>query len=165
MSHAAGLPLLARSNRYRGRTAIIDGQGTFTYADLLRTSSSVAAALLAGREDLQEERIAFAVTPGFAWVATQWGIWRAGGVAVPLPLNCPRPELEHFVEDSKASKVVCDALALERLSPVAASRGIPALTYDGLCSRQAPELPDIGLNVTNERRAMILYTSGTSSQP
>jgi len=138
---------------------------SFSYTDLLTTSSSVAAALLAGREDLQEERIAFAVTPGFPWVATQWGIWRAGGVAVPLPLNCPRPELEHLVEDSKASKVVCDALSLQRLSPVAASRGIRPLTYDGLCSRRTPELSDTDLDVSNGRRAMILYTSGTSSRP
>ena len=29
----------------------------------------------------------FLLTPGFPWVAVQWGIWRAGGVAVPLPLN------------------------------------------------------------------------------
>jgi malonyl-CoA/methylmalonyl-CoA synthetase len=165
MRHTTSFPLLAQCERYRGRTAIIDEQGSFSYTDLLTTSSSVATALLASRDDLQGERIAFAVTPGFPWVATLWGIWRAGGVAVPLPLTCSIPELEHLVEDSKASKVVCDASALQRLSPVAASRGIGALTYDGLSSRQAPELPDTGLNITNERRAMILYTSGTSSQP
>ena len=65
-------------------------QGAFTYNDLLDASSRVATALLAGREDLQEERVAFLVTPGFPWVAAQWGIWRAGGVAVPLPLNSTR---------------------------------------------------------------------------
>jgi len=165
MSHNTSLPLLAQCSRYRERTAIIDGWGTFTYADLLPASSSVASALLAGREDLQEERIAFAVTPGFAWVATQWGIWRAGGVAVPLPLNSPTPELEYLIDDSRASTLVCDALSLASLSPVAVSRGIRALAYDELCTRQTPEPLDIGLNVTSERRALILYTSGTSSRP
>jgi malonyl-CoA/methylmalonyl-CoA synthetase len=74
-------------------------------------SSRVAATLLAGREDLQEERVAFLLTPGFPWVAVQWGIWRAGGVAVPLPINSTRPELEYFIDDSRAARLVCDALA------------------------------------------------------
>ena len=164
MSHTS-LSLFAQCSRHRGRTAIIDGQGTFSYADLLETSCSVAAELLAGREDLQEERIAFAITPGFPWVATQWGIWRAGGVAVPLALNCPRPELEYFIDDSRASTLVCDALTLPQLSPIAASRGMRALTSDQLCTRQTSALPDTGLNVSADRRAMILYTSGTSSRP
>ena len=165
MSHITRLPFRAQGDRYRGRTAIVDGRGTFTYTELLGASSSVAAALLAGRGDLQEERIAFAVTPGFPWVATQWGIWRAGGVAVPLPLSSPTPELEYLIDDSRASTLVCDSLALVSVSSVAASRGIRALAYDRLCSRQGPEPRDIGPNVTSERRALILYTSGTSSRP
>ena len=165
MSHTTSFPLLAQCNRHRGRTAIIDGQGVFSYTDLLAMSSSVAAALPLGREDLEEERVAFAVTPGFAWVATQWGIWQAGGVSVPLPLNSPRPELEYIIDDSRASVLVYDALARPLLSPVAASRGIRALRYDQLCTRGTRTSPDVGLNVTNKSRAMILYTSGTSSRP
>ncbi len=94
------LPLMARGQSYGPRTSIVDAQGTFTYDDLLQASASVAAALLAGHEDLKEARVAFLVTPGFPWVATQWGIWRAGGVAVPLPLNATRPELEYIVDDT-----------------------------------------------------------------
>ena len=164
-SRTTSIPLLAQCNRHRGRTAIIDGQGSFSYTHLQEMSSRVAAALLRGREDLHEERIAFAVTPGFAWVATQWGIWQAGGVAVPLPLNSPKPELEYFIDDSRASTLVCDALASPLLSPIAASRGIRELTFDGLMTRQISEQPDIGRSVTSERRAMILYTSGTLSRP
>ena len=125
----------------------------------------MAFALLACREDMQEERVAFAVTPGFAWVATQWAIWRAGGVAVPLPLNSPRPELEYLIDDSRASTLVCDASTLPLLSSVAASRSIRTLGYDELRPPQTPEFQDIGLNVASDRRAMILYTSGTSSRP
>src|SRR5690242_1245 len=164
MSHTSSLPLLAQCDRYRERTAITDARATFTYTELLQTSSTVAAALLAGREDLREERVAFAVTPGFAWVATLWGIWRAGGVAVPLPLSSPTPELEYFIDDSKSSALVGDVLALPLLSQLALSRDIRALAYDEICTRQA-EHPHVGLILGNERRAMILYTSGTSSRP
>lgn len=165
MSHAPNLPILTQANRHKTRPAIIDRHGSFTYADLLGASTRVTAALLAGGEDLQQERIAFAITPGFAWVATLWGIWRAGGVAVPLPLNSPRPELEYFIDDSRASAVVADDLALPTVSPIAASRSIRSLRYDDLSTRPAEELPAIGPNLTPERRAMILYTSGTSSRP
>src|SRR5215475_1011756 len=152
MSYATSLPLIARSSRYGGRTAIIEEQGTFSHTDLQGTSSSVASALLAGREDLQEERIAFSITPGFAWVATKWGIWRAGGVAVPLPLNSPRPELEYLIEDSRASTLVCDVSTLPLVSSLAASRSIRALRYDELRPPRTRELQDIRLNVASDRR-------------
>jgi malonyl-CoA/methylmalonyl-CoA synthetase len=165
MSQPNSRLLLAQCDRYSRRTAIIDGQKAFSYIDLLETSSSIAAALLTGREDLREERIAFAITPGFAWVATLWGIWRAGGVAVPLPLNSPRPELEYLIDNSRASTVVCDDIALPTLSAIAAARGVRALRCDELSTSQTPGLPDIGPNLRNNKRAMILYTSGTSSRP
>ena len=130
-------------------------------SDLLDASSRVATALLAGRNDIQEQRVAFLVTPGFPWVAVQWGIWRAGGVAVPLPLNSTRPELEYFIDDTKSSTLVFDALAETLLAPIATARGINALSCDQVLVGQSGELPQ----VTGERRAMILYTSGTTSRP
>jgi malonyl-CoA/methylmalonyl-CoA synthetase len=39
------------------------------------------------------------------------------------------------------------------------------LSYDQLPARQAAELPGITPDVTRQRRAMILYTSGTTSRP
>jgi malonyl-CoA/methylmalonyl-CoA synthetase len=155
------LPFIAHAQRHDGRTAVIDSQGSFTYKALLDASSRVAGALLAGREDLHEERVAFLMTPGFPWVATQWGIWRAGGVAVPLPLNVTRPELEYFIDNAGPSTLACDALAAPLLAPIAAARSIRALSYDQLPACQPAEFE----NITIERRAMILYTSGTTSRP
>ena len=154
-------PLFVHAQRHAGRTAVVDSQGSYTYRDLLEASSRVATALLAGQEDLNEKRVAFLVTPGFPWVAAQWGIWRAGGVAVPLPLNSTKPELEYFVEDIAASAVVLDAHAAPFLVPIAAARGIRALPYEHLAAFQSAKLPE----VNGERRAMILYTSGTTSRP
>jgi malonyl-CoA/methylmalonyl-CoA synthetase len=155
------LPLIAHARGRNARVAVVDSQGSFTYNDLLDASSRVASALLAGCDDLHEERIAFLMTPGFPWVATQWGIWRAGGVAVPLPLNATRPELEYLIENSEPSTLAFDTLADPLLTPIAATRRIRALSYDQFPAHQPAELPDIAL----ERRAMILYTSGTTSRP
>jgi malonyl-CoA/methylmalonyl-CoA synthetase len=155
------LPLIAQGERHDRRAAIVDSQGAFTYNDLLDASSRVATGLLAGHEDLREERVAFLLTPGFPWVAVQWGIWRAGGVAVPLPLNSPTSELEYFIDDTKASTLVFDAEAESLLAPIATARGIRALHYDRILACRPAELPEIA----SERRAMILYTSGTTSRP
>jgi malonyl-CoA/methylmalonyl-CoA synthetase len=188
ISRASRLPFIAHAQRHGKRTAVVDSQGSFTYNELLDASSRVATALLASRNDdqrneaqrnkvqrsdLQEDRVAFLITPGFPWVAVQWGIWRAGGVAVPLPLNSTRPELEFFIDDAQASALVFDAQAASLLAPIAAARGIRALPYEQLLPRQSPDLPDIVPDITSDvapdiasdRRAMILYTSGTTSRP
>ena len=122
---------MVRAQQHGERAAVVDSQGSFTYDDLLAASERVATALIGGytdlrQNDLQEERVAFLLTPGFPWVAVQWGIWRAGGVAVPLPLNSANPELEFFIDDTQASTVVFDAHAASTLAPIAAARGIPA---------------------------------------
>jgi malonyl-CoA/methylmalonyl-CoA synthetase len=169
IGRSSQLPIIAQADRHGRRTAVVEAQGAFTYNDLLDASSRVAAALLAGRVDLREERVAFLVTPGFPWVAVQWGIWRAGGVAVPLPLNSSGPELQYFIDDTEASALVLDAQAAPVLAPIAAARGIRTLFYEQLPASQAAELGDvninINLNINSERRAMILYTSGTTSRP
>jgi malonyl-CoA/methylmalonyl-CoA synthetase len=154
-------PLIANAQSFGPRTAVVDAQGIFTYDDLLDVSTRVATALLAGRDDLQEERVGFLVTPGFPWIAMQWGIWRAGGVAVPLPLNSTRPELEYLIDDTGASALVFDTPAAILLKPIAAAHGVGAFPYDQLPIGPAASLPEI----SSERRAMILYTSGTTSRP
>jgi malonyl-CoA/methylmalonyl-CoA synthetase len=154
-------PLIAQAQRQDGRTAIIDSQGSFTYSELLEASSRVAAALLADKEDLREERVALMVTPGFPWVAVLWGIWRAGGIAVPLPLKSAKSELEFFLSDSGASTVAFDAQSCSVVSPVAAALAVRALPYERCCACQPAKLPDVAC----DRSAMILYTSGTTSRP
>lgn len=168
ISRASRDLLFVYAQQHGGRTAVVDSQGAFTYQDLLNASSRLATALLAdrvteagGELHLREQRVAFLVTPGFPWVATEWGIWRAGGVAVPLPLNSTRPELEYLINDTQASTLVFDADAAPVLAPIASARGIRALSYEQLLAFQAAELP----NINSERRAMILYTSGTTSRP
>lgn len=164
-SSLSRVPLIAQAERHGGRIAIVDSQQSFTYNELSNASSRVARAMLAGRGDLHEERVAFLITPGFQWVAVQWGIWRAGGVAVPLPVNSARPELEYFVDDTRASTLVFDEQGASLLEPIATARGIRPLSYDQLLTRQSPQTSNSPSDIGDERRAMILYTSGTTNRP
>jgi acyl-CoA synthetase (AMP-forming)/AMP-acid ligase II len=159
------LPLIERAVDFGTRTAIIDPTGTYSYADLLEASRRVAARLLDGGEDLREARIAFLVTPGFAYVATQWGIWRAGGIAVPLGLAHPTPELEYVLDDTGASHVLADAALLERVRLLAEGRGLPLYELGEVLPATGEEDESALPAVESDRRAMILYTSGTTSKP
>ncbi len=161
MRDASPLPFIAQAQLHEKQVAIIDQQGAFTYLDLLDASSRVAAALLAGIGDLREARVGFLVTPGFQWVAAQWGIWRAGGIAVPLPLNAVKAELEYILDDAEASILMFDAAGAAQLAPLAEARGLRTFHCDTPLEDPAPELPEI----STTRRAMILYTSGTTSRP
>src|SRR2546428_2430689 len=100
------LSLVARARGHGDRPAIIAREGTFRYRDLLDASARVAECLLAGHDDLAEARIAFLTAPGFHYVAIQWGIWRAGGIAVPLAVAHPPAELGYVVRDADAQTVV-----------------------------------------------------------
>src|SRR5689334_671047 len=82
--------LVARLERFarRGGTAVIDDDGTRSFAAIEESSRRVAAALLGGRRSLSGQRVALLVTPGAAWVEAFFGVLRAGGCAVILsPLH------------------------------------------------------------------------------
>ena len=144
------------------RIAVVDQQGEHSYDELRAASHSVAGALLDDAHDLREARVAFMVEPGLGYVATQWGTWLAGGVAVPLCLSHPDPELEYVLDDTGATLVVASPAHVERMSRLAAPRGVRLLPLaDALSAAARTDLPD----VADARRAMILYTSGTTSRP
>ncbi len=154
-------PTIARAHGCIEKTAVIDSAGSYSYRDLLDASGRIASALLAGRDDLGEERVAFLIAPGFPWVAVLWGIWRAGGIAVPLPLGSPPTELEYFAADTQASALIADDANREALARVGDGRHIRVLGYNEMLAHQLVTLP----NIASNRRAMILYTSGTTSRP
>lgn len=156
------LPIAARARSHAERTAIVAPEGTFTYAELLDASARVAGALLDGRADLEGERVAFLVPPGWSYAAVQWGAWRAGGIAVPLAVSHPPAELEYVIGDADTAVVVAHPEFAEVLRPLAERGGRRfLLTDDLLAAAPAPALPA----VAEDRPAMIVYTSGTTGKP
>lgn len=155
------LKLIDRAKNYARRTALIAAGRTYTYGELLAESESIAAYLLSEDLDLQEKRVAFMATPGMDYVKTQWGIWRAGGIAVPLCTSHPLPALRYTLEDSMAEVLVVSSAYEALLKPLAKEKGLRFLNLQTLEEQKTVDLPVIEI----ERRAMILYTSGTTSKP
>jgi malonyl-CoA/methylmalonyl-CoA synthetase len=155
------LPLIEQAQQHLERTAISDCDGSYTYAELLDSSARVATALLNGARDLGEQRVCFQLAPSFNWVVVQWGIWRAGGVAVPLPAICTEPEVEYLITDSAASILVSDRASSSTLLPFATGERRLLDIEEIRGDMPIPALPE----VEPSRRAMMLYTSGTTSRP
>src|SRR5262249_54083771 len=91
-----------------------------------------------------------------------WGISLAGGIAVPLPLGAPAGELEYILDDTETAAVVFDDANEKILCALSARRHSRAYSCGNMLAHAADSvLPAI----TGGRRAMILYTSGTTSRP
>jgi malonyl-CoA/methylmalonyl-CoA synthetase len=155
------LPLIDRAHQNLTKTAIVATEGTFTYQDLLETSAKIATKLLDNIADLQEQRVAFLIPSGFQYVATQWGIWRAGGIAVPLCVSHPKPELDYVISDSGVSIIIAHPNFESLLRPIAEEKNIRFILTSETLPEQVSLLPKIELT----RRALILYTSGTTGKP
>jgi malonyl-CoA/methylmalonyl-CoA synthetase len=144
------------------RVAVVVADRSYTYGDLDRASRCVAAALLGSDGDLRETRVAFLVQPGFEYAAVQRGIWRAGGVALPLAVSHPPPELDYVIRDASATVVVGEPSVAGTLKPLAETAGGRFVsTVDVMADRRERDLPHLGPT----RRAMIVYTSGTTARP
>lgn len=155
------LQLISRAKAHSGRTALMADGCEFLYSDLLQASAAVAAALLGDATDLAEARVAFMAPAGFPYLAMQWGIWRAGGVAVPLSVSVTPPELAHVLGDSGATLAIASAPHAGKLKSSALSSEGGVLIYEELDRSVTADLPEISCG----RRAMILFTSGTTSTP
>lgn len=153
--------LLERATSFKDRVALVSNGRSYSYDTLLNTSQSVAANLLKGKTDFQEARISFLVPPSFEYTAIQWGIWAAGGIAVPLCVLHPLPSIQYVLEDTKAEIVIVHADFHTFLMPLEKEIGVKLVALEKVIKTNQCILPQIDL----VRRAMILYTSGTTSKP
>ena len=154
------LPFIARARLFADHIAFRTPEASHTYHALLERSAVIASELLGDQDDLQEARVALLVAPGFEYTASQWAIWRAGGIKLPICLSATEPEWEYALTDSQVSIVIADAANAPKIAPLCARLGVRLMVVDEIQGTSKP-LPDIDVN----RRAMILYTSGTTSKP
>ena len=200
----SGIGLIDRARGFGPRAAIVSEGITYRYTDLLRASEEVAGRLLQNTGDLKEDRVAYLIPASFQYAAVQWGIWRAGGIGVPLSAGAREPELEHVLSDAEVSSVLVAREFHNRIEPLCGRLGIPVISAEeilrgtggGGAQGESPEVegesPEVrpgrletgpgwearpGTDdasgtasrelpvLSPSRRAMMLYTSGTTSRP
>lgn len=143
------------------KLALVDADTRCTYRELNTRVDRFAAGLLRGSSDLAEERIAFLIPASLDYVTALRGIWRAGGIAIPLNSASAEAELEHYLGSTGVTRVVANAAQQAAVRALCERRNIELLSVDAVLAMQPSALPD----VADTRRAMILFTSGTTSKP
>ncbi|WP_333606153.1 acyl-CoA synthetase [Novosphingobium sp.] len=151
-------PLLQGDN---DRTALIDGERRVTYGALNGLANRLATGLLGSKEDLEEERIAFFLPASTDYVAVMHAVWRAGGIAVPLNVAATVAELDHYLRCARVTRLITQSEHHAMLGGLCAKLSIRLLQPDELMAGEAGVLPDIA----DDRRAMMVFTSGTTSKP
>ncbi|GAB4408554.1 MAG: acyl-CoA synthetase [Microscillaceae bacterium] len=151
--------LFAQIAAYGDKTAIHDQNGVHTYAQLWAQSQHLARQLRGELDDLAEARIAFMAVPDARFVVMQWAIWQAGGVAVPVSVMHPKTEIAYLLEDTQASKW----LLTTEYAELASAFSTPVHWVESLSADAVPlqNKPTLDLS----RKALIIYTSGTTSRP
>ena len=152
--------LIQRAGDFGKDLAIVDPAGEHSFADLDRASRSVAASLSETLSRSRGSRVALLVAPGFEYVATLWGIWRAGATAIPLCLSHPQPEIHYSLMDSEAEVAVASLLQADLLRKGTDGTHCKVLPVDELLTREAD-----GPSLSKSKDAMILYTSGSTGTP
>lgn len=111
-SHPAHLPahlpaLLRQSAQQHGsRPAIVDGDTTLTYADLLQRSEQVARSLIALNVQAGD-RVALWAPNVYEWIVAACGVHAAGAILVPLNTRMKGAEAADILERSGAKLLFC----------------------------------------------------------
>ncbi len=152
-------PTINPSNQ---NVALMDGDQAITYQTLNERVQQCAAGLLVERDDLKEERIAFFIPASLDYVTVMHGVWRAGGIAVPLNVASAVSELEHYLSCAGVSRLIVDpAHSSDELQALCDSLNVAVSTVEDILSETDCALPALESN----RRCLMLFTSGTTNKP
>ncbi len=158
-----------QAHRDSSALAIISGDQTFTYADLVARASR-AAAVLHGLGVRRGDRVGLLINNRPEWLELAFGTWMLGAVLNPFSTWTTRSELEFLLADSGVRAVVAlatfgredYAAILRDLFPSAMMLDDYVKARDSADPAQIPA-PGEGASATDD--AIILYTSGSTSRP
>ena len=143
------------------KVALVQGDRVFTYAEVDSRVARFAQGLLAGASDLAEARVAFLIPASVDYVTALHGIWRAGGIAIPLNIASAESEWEHCLMSTGVTRVIAGEPQLSAIRALCDRLSIDVNAVSDLLSDADSPLPA----VSPDRRALIVFTSGTTSKP
>ena len=153
---------------FRDRTAVVDGERSFTYAEFADRAHRLAGALL-GLGVPPGGRVAALCVNSHIMLELHNGVPLAGAVLVPLNIRLSRDELTYILRHSGAQVLVATAELADVATDVAAAAGArPVIAggapdeYEALLAAARPA----AVPCEDERGLLaISYTSGTTGRP
>ncbi|MEU1280243.1 non-ribosomal peptide synthetase [Streptomyces sp. NPDC005805] len=147
--------------RHAARTphalAVVDGDTTLTYAELVSAASALAG-------HLRERGVAPGDPVGLLMprcsgaVVAQLALWWAGAVCVPLDPAHPRPRTEAMAADAGVGLTVGDAKLLESAGLDGPTLSLPR--HEPLAGVETP-----AAELAPDATAFVMFTSGSTGRP
>ncbi len=142
------------------RTAVIDGDRSFTYTEFNERCERLAGGLY-GLGLKAGDRVAILAGNSHAYIETYVGVPAAGLVVVPLNTRHAEPELQYALEDSATSVLITDrepgALASSVGRVIRVGSEYEALLAGATARR-------LGTGITEDTLAGLFYTGGTTGK-
>lgn len=147
--------LLQACGRWGGKIAVEDGEQGLSFSRLDELSSAVARSLKDRRLGKDEPVIALVSNKAMDWVSVL-GLWRAGGVLVPVHRTTPGPAFQELLARTGARFVLDAAGKFEPLGTAHAEKGATLRVLGGAAPPPRSIL---------ESAAFIVFTSGSTGRP
>ena len=158
----------AAAERHAARIAVEvqrrDSVESVSYAELARLAAQ-ARARLAAKGLAPGDRCVLLAENDARWCSALLGILQTGAVAVPLDTNYAAKQIARLLEDSGARLLLASARteAVARQAASLAATGCTVLPLGG--GEQDSAAPPAASPARRQDPAVILYTSGTTSDP
>jgi long-chain acyl-CoA synthetase len=150
------------------RTALIQGERTVTWGELLARSAQVAN-LLASHGVGHDDRVAFLDKNGIEHFEVFYGATLLGAVCVDVNWRLAAPEVEYIVNDAQAKVLVVGPEFVPILDAIRANLTTATAVYvigdDYEAAVDAQPSTDPGTPMTADDVAFQLYSSGTTGRP
>lgn len=151
-----------------------------TYGELVADIVALSNVLLSTppaitQADLREARVAILLEKGYLVPLALLSTWAAGGFALPILPGLPLPEHAYSINNADCALIICDRANRFRAEDLVKQKtegeecAILEISLEAVrASAQAID-PLGGLSfldpIDGDRRAMMLYTSGTTGRP
>ena len=153
----------ARASRTPDAIAVVDGEASFSYAELDARANRLAHRLM--RAGVQpDDRVVLFAAPGLDMMVGLLGILKAGAAYVPLDPTYPVDRVAYVLEDSQPVAIVLDSALLPLLPPSSAPNLRRHLLDDPSLADESSLAPVVPALRTHHL-AYVIYTSGSTGQP
>lgn len=142
--------------------AVIDTNGSYTYAKLMDKSYSIAS-LLKKSGAQKRELVAIFSEKGYQQIAAAWGIMKTGAAYLPLNIDWPIGRIEEVLKEGLVRHILVSKNQLGRISFDTIKSEYQILVIDEAADLEI-EIADIPMAELDET-AYVLFTSGSTGKP
>ena len=124
---------------------------------------------------LKNEKIALIAENSYEWILSYFAVISGGNVIVPIDPEMSNAQMKQIIDKTKISTIICSEKYFEKIQNVSndfsiqqiivLETDIPAFITEGKALIYEGEKFFIDYNINNNECNVIIYTSGTTSQP